>query len=339
MPLQHGSQPATLGENSIDIRELRYFLQIARAGSFSRAAAELYIAQPALSRQITKLEQELGVELFVRHGRGIKLTTAGAMLLERAEMITHYVRQTQEQVRAAGDGLSGHITIGMPPAIGVPLLPRVIESYAARWPNVSIHVREGLSTSLQEWLLDRRVDVAIVYNQPPLDALEIAPMFSEPMVAVGPPESRAILPDGPLRIRDLADLPLILPGLPHANRRVIERAAVQHDVNLRIAFEVDSVPLTKALVANGFGYSLLTYTAVQEDVVQGRLWAAPIERPAIRSTVSVAALKDLRKSPIVDAMFEVIADKLGELVRSDGWQGQVAWLGSEAAEGGREEGV
>ena len=83
MPLQHGSQPATLGENSIDIRELRYFLQIARAGSFSRAAAELYIAQPAMSRQITKLEQELGVELFVRHGRGIKLTTAGAMPLTR----------------------------------------------------------------------------------------------------------------------------------------------------------------------------------------------------------------------------------------------------------------
>ncbi|WP_254067633.1 LysR family transcriptional regulator [Burkholderia sp. L27(2015)] len=317
-------------ESTIDIRELRYFIQIARAGSFSRAAAELYIAQPALSRQITKLEQELGVQLFVRHGRGIKLTNAGALLLDRAEMITHYVRQAGDQVRAAGDGLSGHITIGMPPAIGVPLLPRVIESFASRWPSVSIHVREGLSTSLQEWLIDRRVDLAVVYNQPPLDALDIASMFTEPMVVVCPPESDRPPLAAPFRIRDLADLPLILPGLPHANRRVIERAAVQHDVHLRIVLEVDSVPLTKALVAQGFGYSLLTYTAVQDDVARGRLHAVAIERPAIRSTVSIATLRDVRKSPVIDAMFNVVSDKLHELVVSDAWQAQVSWVALES---------
>ncbi|GAB2900793.1 LysR substrate-binding domain-containing protein [Paraburkholderia jirisanensis] len=324
-------RPANLRETSIDIRELRYFVQIARAGSFSRAAAELYIAQPALSRQITKLEQELGVDLFVRHGRGVKLTNAGAVLLERAELITHYVRQAGDQVRAAGGGLSGHITIGMPPAIGVPLLPRVVESFAANWPSVSIHVREGLSNSLQEWLIDRRVDVAIVYNQPPLDALDITPMFSEPMVVVGPPDAQDAPVAEQLRIRDLADLPLILPGLPHANRRIIERAAVQHDVHLRIVLEVDSVPLTRSLVANGFGYSLLTYTAVQDDVACGRLRAFSIERPSIRSTVSIATLRDLRKSPIVDAMCEVVSEKLYELVVSDGWQGQVSWVGNEPA--------
>jgi LysR family nitrogen assimilation transcriptional regulator len=311
---------------------LRYFIQIARAGSFSRAAAELYIAQPALSRQITKLEHELGVELFVRHGRGVKLTSAGAMLLERAEMITHYVRQTGEQVRAAGDAMTGHITIGMPPAVGMPLLPRVIEAFMARWPRVSIHVREGLSTSLQEWLLDRRVDLAIVYNQPPLDALDIVPMFSEPMVVVSPPGSDAPMPGASFRIRDLADLPLILPGLPHANRRVVERAAVQHDVHLRVVLEVDSVPLTRALVNQGLGHSLLTYTAVQEDVASGRLRAHPIERPAIRSTVSLATLRDRRASPVVDAMFGVVSEKLHELVVSDAWQGEVVWLGNEQAE-------
>jgi LysR family nitrogen assimilation transcriptional regulator len=282
-----------------------------------------------LSRQINKLEQELGVELFVRHGRGIKLTNAGAVLLEQAEMITHYVRQAGDQVRAAGDGLSGHITIGMPPAIGVPLLPRVVESFLGRCPGVSIHVREGLSTSLQEWLLDRRVDLAVVYNQPPLDALDIAPMFSEPMVVVCPPQSNRRARTAPFRIRDLPDLPLILPGLPHANRRVIERAAVQHDVHLRIALEVDSVPLTKALVAKSFGYSLLTYTAVQDDVAHGRLHAVAIERPAIRSTVSIATLRDVRKSPVIDSMFNVVSEKLHELVVSDDWQGQVSWVAND----------
>ncbi|WP_141723342.1 LysR family transcriptional regulator, partial [Burkholderia sp. A2] len=87
----------------MDIRELRSFIHVARAGSFSRAAAELYIAQPALSRQIAKLEEEIGVSLFTRYGRGVRLTAAGSRLLEHAEMITRMVSETADQVRASAD--------------------------------------------------------------------------------------------------------------------------------------------------------------------------------------------------------------------------------------------
>jgi LysR family nitrogen assimilation transcriptional regulator len=311
---------------------LRSFVHIARVGSFSRAAAELYVAQPALSRQISKLESELGTPVFLRHARGVRLTSAGAQLLERAEMIINFVVQTAEHVRAASDRLSGHIALGLPPAVGVWVSAPIAEAFRDRWPAVGLHMREGLSSSLQEWLLDRRVDLAIVYNQPPLEAFDVMPLCSEAMVVVGPPDDTVLERRGgePLRIRDLADLPLIAPGFPHANRRVLEQSAVQHGVHLRIVLEVDSVTLTKALVRRGLGYSLLTYTAIQEEVERGELKALPLERPAIRSVVSLATLREQRASRLVSTMSGLVSEKVHDLVTKGAWKGHVSWLGDGA---------
>jgi len=319
-------------ETVIEIRELRSFVHIARVGSMSRAARELHIAQPALSRQIAKLEDEMGTALFVRHGRGVRLTSAGAQLLERAEMIINLVAQTGERVRASTDRLSGRIALGLPPAVGVWVSAPVVEAFRDRWPAVAIHILEGLSSSLQEWLLDRRVDLAIVYNQTPLEAFDVRPLCSEAMVIVGPPGCTRLAERGgePLRIRDLADLPLIVPAFPHANRRVLEQAAAQHGVHLHIVLEMDSVTLTKALVRRGIGYSLLTYTAIQEEVCRGDLQALPIERPAIRATVALATLREHRASRLIRAMSDVVAGELHDLVTSGAWKGHVSWLGDDA---------
>jgi len=320
---------------TIELRELRSFVHVARVGSFSRASAELYVAQPALSRQIAKLEAELETQLFVRYGRGVRLTSAGVELLERAERILSLVTQTGDQVRAATDRLTGNIAVGMPPAVGVLVAPPIAQEFAARWPAVAIHMREGLSSSLQEWLLDRRVDVAIVYNQPPLDAFDIVPLCSEPMVIVGPPKGStlAMPTKALLHVRDLAELPMIVPGLPHANRRVLEQAAVQHGVRLKIVLEVDSVALTKALVRRDLGYGFLTYTAVAAEVARGELQAFAIERPAIRSVISMATLREQRASRLVREMTMVVKEQLRELVVNGAWQGTVTWLSDDRGGG------
>jgi len=178
-------------------------------------------------------------------------------------------------------------------------------------------------------------NLAIVYNQTPLDAFDVRPLCSEAMVIVGPPDDTLLQDRGgqPLRIRDVAELPLIIPAFPHANRRVLEQAAVQHGVHLRIALEVDSVTLTKALVRRGLGYSLLTYTAIQEEVARGELRALPLERPAIRCTVSVATLREQRASRLVRTMAAVVGDKVYELATSGAWKGYVCWLGNTAQRG------
>jgi LysR family nitrogen assimilation transcriptional regulator len=117
----------------------------------------------------------------------------------------------------------------------------------------------------------------------------------------------------PLRIRDLA-----------------EQAAVQHGVHLRIALEVDSVTLTKALVRRGLGYAFLTFTAIQEEVARGELCALPIERPAIRSTISLATLREQRASRLVRTLSDVIATQMHDLVTKGAWKEQVTWLDGAA---------
>lgn len=306
----------------MDIRELRSFVQVAHAGSFSRAAKDLYIAQPALSRQIAKLEEQLNVTLFTRHGRGVELTAAGARLLERAEVMLHYLQETTDHVRSSAEQERGHLAVGLPPAIGAVIGPEVIKRFRQLWPKASLHVREGLSGSLQEWVLDGRVEVAVVYNQPLLDAFEVTPLFSEPMVLVGPPGEAG----RPVRMHELADMPLILPSLPHSNRRLVEQAAVQNGVRLSVALEVDSVLLTKRLVEEGLGYSILANAAVQDDIAQGRLSAHPIERPGIRSTVMLTRLRERRNSRLAASWESLLIEQLQLLVTRGKWDAAV-WLG------------
>jgi LysR family nitrogen assimilation transcriptional regulator len=309
---------------------LRSFIHVARAGSFSRAAAELFIAQPALSRQIRKLEEELGVALFARHGRGVKLTGAGATLLERAEMITHFVQQTGEQLRAAGEHVSGQVAIGLPPAVMLLLGPSLVEYFRREYPQVHLHIREGLSVSLQEWLLDRRVDLAILYNPAPLDALDVRPLFTESMLLVGPPAGGANAGHGePVRLQELAGLPLILPGAPHSTRRLVEQAAAENGCRLRVVLEVDSVALTKALVRAGHGHALYTYGAVHEEVARGELCVRPVERPAIRSVLTVATLRERHSSQLVSHLRDVVQGMLQRSFHSESWHGNGVWIGDK----------
>ncbi|MGG5288890.1 LysR family transcriptional regulator [Pseudomonas shirazensis] len=306
----------------MDIRELRSFVKVAQCGGFSRAARELFIAQPALSRQIAKLEEQLQVELFTRHGRGVELTAAGSRLLERAEIMLRYVEETADHVRNTADEERGHLAIGLPPAIGSIVGPELIRKFKERWPKASLHALEGLSTSLQEWLLEGRIDVAVVYNQPLVEAFDVRPLFSERMVLVGPPGEGA----RNVRLTALGDFPLILPGLPHSNRRLVEQIAAQNAVRLNVVLEVDSVSLTKRLVAEGLGYSILAHAAVQEDVNSHTLVGHPIERPGIRSTVSLTRLRERRSSRLALSYEKILLETLEELVTVGAWKEATHWL-------------
>lgn len=309
----------------MELKELRHFARVARAGSFSRAAQELRLAQPALSRQIAKLERELGVPLLARHGRGVRLTTAGSMLLERAEAIAHLVRQTGDDIREDRAPAGGRVTVGVPPAAGRLLIPPLVRHFQAERPQTSLHIREGVTSTLQEWLLDKRLDVAVLHNPPPLDALNIRPILQERMWLIGP---RAGSSDAErartYRIRDLGDLPLILPSLAHNNRRLVEQAALEHGVRLRIKIEIDSVAFAKAMVEDGLGYTILTYAAVEEEVAQGRLTAFPIMRPVLSTRVTLVTLAGALPR-LTEETSATLFDIAHELVRGRRWSGS-QWI-------------
>jgi LysR family nitrogen assimilation transcriptional regulator len=306
----------------MELRELRNFMRVARAGSVTRAAAELRLAQPALSRQIKKLEHELGVPLFSRHGRGVRLSAAGSLLLERAEAIAQLVHQTSEEIREDRSP-RGRITLGVPPIGGRLIIAPFVARFQKAWPLVTLHMREGVTSSLQEWLLDKRIDIAILHNPPHLETLDIAPILLERMLVIGPAKRR--VKDGrhpaSFRIRNLGELPLILPNMAHNNRRLVEQAAIEHGLRLRIKIEADSVAFAKVLVEQGLGYTILTYAAVQEELTQGRLTAYPIVRPTLSTQVSLVTLRDAQRTKLIGAAAEMLHDVCRTLVRSGGWSG------------------
>lgn len=307
----------------MELRQLRNFMHVARAGSVSRAADELRLAQPALSRQIRKLEQELGVSLFARHGRGVRLSAAGSLLLERAEAITLLVHQTSEEIREDVSPDRGRLTLGVPPAAGRLLIPPFAERFQRAWPQTTLHMREGVSSSLQEWLLEKRIDIAILHNPPHLEALHIQPLLTERMLVIGPAARHR---NGrkhrtAFRVRDLAELPLILPNMAHSNRRLVEHAAHEHGVQLRIKIEADSVAFAKAMVEKGLGYTILTYAAVQEELEAGKLAAYPIVRPTISTKVTIVTLRDGQLPKQVRDAGGMLRDVCCKLVRDKHWAG------------------
>ncbi len=307
----------------MELKELRNFMQVARAGSVSRAAQELRLAQPALSRQIKKLEHELGISLFTRHGRGVRLSAAGSLLLERAEEIIQLAQQTGREISERRLPAAGRITLGVPPAAGRLLIPPYVERFQHIFPQATLHIREGVSSSLQEWLLEKRIDIALLHNPPHLETLEIRPLLNERMLVIGPPPARgkARPTRAAFRVRDLADLPLILPNTAHSNRRLVEQAAAEHGIRLRIKLEADSVAFVKALVEKGLGYTILTYEAVQDEVTRRRLTAFPIARPAIVTRVTIVTLRDRQLPKLTRDAGELLHEVCSALVRTKQWAG------------------
>ena len=306
----------------MELRELRNFMRVARAGSVSRAADELRLAQPALSRQIRKLEHELGVSLFTRHGRGVRLSAAGSLLLERAEAIAHLVHQTSEEIREDRSPARGRFTFGVPPAAGRILVPTFVERFQNAWPQTTLHMREGVASSLQEWLLEKRIDIALLHNPPHLETLDIKPLLTERMMVIGPPARRIKDKKHPasFRIRDLGELPLILPNMAHTNRRLVEHAALEHGVRLRIKIEADSVAFAKVLVERGLGYTILTYAAVQDEVLRKKLTIYPIARPTLSTHVTIVTLREQLPKLTQDAS-AMLHDVCRTLVRDKTWAG------------------
>jgi LysR family transcriptional regulator, nitrogen assimilation regulatory protein len=307
----------------MELKELRNFMRVARAGSVSRAASELRLAQPALSRQIRKLEHELGVSLFARHGRGVRLSAAGSLLLERAEAIAQLVHQTTDEIKEDRSPSGGRIMLGVPPAAGRILVPPFVERFQQAWPQTTLHMREGVASSLLEWLVDKRLDIAMLHNPPHLEALNISEILTERMWVIGPPAHLGSVkkPRAVYRIRDLTELPLILPNMAHANRRLVENAAIEHGVRLRIKIEADSVAFAKAMVENGLGYTILTYAAVQDEVLRGTLAAYPIVRPTLSTRVAIVTLRDKQLPKLTLAAGKMLYEVCRMLVRDKHWAG------------------
>lgn len=299
----------------MNLKQLETFVRVAELGSFSKAALVLDTVQPALSRQVRQLETDLRVTLLQRTGRGVVLTAAGQRLLEHSVGILQLVARAREAVQATRDEPAGRIVVGMPPSVGRQLTLPLVEAFGRECPKARLAIVEGLSAHLVEWIATGRVDVGLVHNPEPNDAIDTEPVLDEPLCLVSAVRSRGAAAGKPVPLKDLPRYPLVIPERSHAVRRLLETQAALAGVRLDIAWEVSSVPAMLELVAGGHGHAVLTRSAVGPDVTAGRLAVRPIGAPPLVNTLCLATSASKRATPltrhVTRLLRELVALKIG----------------------------
>ena len=303
----------------MDLKQLQYFVRVAELGSFTRAAQVLGIAQPALSRQVRLLEVELRQNLLDRNGRGATPTEAGQLLLEHGRGILHQVERAREELGRVRSGLSGRVALGMPPSVARVLTVPLTRAFRQRLPEAQLSISEGLSTAMQENLLNGRLDIAVLYKPSAMPGVEHRALLEEELLLVQPrpPGLQEDPPPPPLALREVAALPLLIPSRPNAIRMHVEAQMAAIGCQPTIALEIDGVSAILDLVADGVGCAILSRNAVMRSMRPSAYATRPIKEPELRIGLSTST-SSLRPSTLTQqATLELLQQIAKQKLASD----------------------
>lgn len=307
----------------MDFQDLNAFAHVARLGSFSRAAAQLRVAQSALSRRVARLEHRMGAPLLTRHGRGARPTEAGQALLLRAEELARHLEAIERDLEGFSSEPRGHVRVAITPTTGQVLAPLLVAECRARFPHITLLLREGVTGYIHEWLAAGDIDLAILYDPEPSADVVITPLLEEPLFLVAPADAQLPLgADGSFSLRHLHDVPLVVPQRSHSIRLLLEQMAARYGVALDIALEVEGMRTTKALVQAGIGCTVFSFAGVYEEVSSGVLRAIPI-KPRLAWRMSLAERRVTSDSRAQRAVRGIIESQLRRLPEAGLWRGRV----------------
>ncbi len=271
-------------------RQLRYFVGIVDAGSFSRAATTLHVAQPALSQQIADLEARLGASLLLRSARGVRPTAAGQLLYQEAAVLVKRVESLPGLVRSQTEGAAeGVVALGIASSLAPSMAGRFIEACSKAFPKISIRFTDGTSERLISLVEGRKLDVALVFEDDFVATLSRLPLFRQRLFLIS---REQVTSKATISIAEVAGLPLILPTKDTVRRQVIDRAFETHDAPpQRIVVETDTVPSEISALNAGVGCALLLTGNMSSFPQATFAEPVPIE-PAIFMTGSLVSSSD-----------------------------------------------
>ncbi len=292
----------------MDLKQLEYFVRVAEMGSFTRAAASLDVAQPALSRQIRLLEVELRQNLLVRNGRGASPTEAGKLLLEHGRGILHQVERARDDLCRMRGGLSGRVAIGLPSSVARVLTVPLTRAFREALPEARLSISEGLSTGLLEGLISGRLDIVVLYNAQPSREVDLSPLLDEDLLWVRkrPPGLPEDPPPGPVDLSEVARLPLVIPTRPNAIRMHVESEMANIGLRPTVALEIDGVSAILDLVADGAGCAVLSRNALLHSPRPSAYTAQSIGSPPLRIALSLGTSLQRPATPVQKAALDLI---------------------------------
>lgn len=298
----------------MDIPQIKALLAVVQFGSLTRAADKLGLTQPALSRQIRLLETELGELLFLRHGRGMVTTAAGARVAERAACAMRELDAMAGDVAELTERPVGTVLLGMTPTAAESLIVPLTRELSQLYPAIRMKYLTAFTGHLLDWLHAGELDVAVLYDAARQQSVSSEPLLREQLVVVTDARRR-LSSAGKMPIERLADERLILPSASHGIRVMIENEARKKAIALNVAIEVDSLPVIKALVLAGQGTTILPLSAVQAEANSGALSIAPL-LPDLQRQLVLARSSDRQLSRAGQAVCRVLVSVVAEEVRA-----------------------
>ncbi|MBO6782009.1 MAG: LysR family transcriptional regulator [Alphaproteobacteria bacterium] len=293
----------------MESRQLRYFCEIAESGSFTAAAARLRVAQPALSRQIAALEQDLGAPVFVRGPGGVSLTAHGEILLRHADAMRVHAARAREEISAALGHVSGWISFGTAPAVGRLLFGAVAARMSERYPGLRISFVEGVGAGLLNALTDGTLDLAVMSRPANAPGIEFHHLFDEPVYLVGARDAK--MPRKAAGWDDLAGMPLVVTNQQTTMASWVEELSGQSQADLDLRYRVESSRAAIDIVGRGLAYGVLPKSTLHDGPEGVTL------RKTRLSSVSLgrhlAWQRDHTAGPVFEAMKDVIVDEVARL--------------------------
>lgn len=280
----------------MELRQIEMFVEAADRHSITAAAAVLYVAQPSVSAQIAGLERELGVPLFDRLPRGVRLTEAGRTVLPHARQILRHTAEMRDAVDALSGMQRGRLVFGTMPTITAHLIPTVIKTFRNRYPAIDLRVVEASAAGILDELAAHRLDVAVVTNAESSPQIEVEPLLQEELYAIVPVDD-PLAQRGEIDLQELRGRPFIALETGFSLRHVIWQACGAAGFEPRIAQEMSSIQGIKGLVEIGMGVSIAPRLSVEQEERLGVLHALRLrQRPFRQLQIATSRSAHLSRS-------------------------------------------
>jgi len=292
---------------AMELRSLHYFVRIAELGSITRAAAHLHVAQPALTRHVQRLEEELNTALFTRANRGVRLTEAGQKLLDGATRILRDIERTGDEIRAQDAHPSGKIVLGITPTLCPVLVPELFARMRRDYPMIELKVMHAGMVRLEEFVIDGRVDIALLSELSRSRLIISTRLAEEEMVLVTRAGSR---PAGIVDGDELHRTPLILgDGL----RAAMDALLAGHEIELTVETELNDHETIRLMVAGGAGAAVLPLSSVSRESARGLVEAHRITETGVFRTLALGVRASRNASLARDAVARTIRAMIAEM--------------------------
>ena len=292
----------------MDIRRLEIFAKVAELGSFSRAAEALFLTQPTISEHVRALEDELGVQLLDRLGRGATPTRAGQLLLGYAHRMLALSREAHQALERFQGRMSGELIVGGSTIPGEYVLPALIGQFKAKYPDIVISLLIGSTRQVSDWLEEGRVEVGVVGAQPTSRALESKELMADELVVVVP-ATHAWATRRTTSLADLQKEPMIVRERGSGSREALEHALHEAGLSLarlRVVGEMGSTQAVKQAVRAGIGIALVSKRAVEDECRAGLLACVKVKDLRVARAFYLATHRDRSRSPLAQAFVDFV---------------------------------